>query len=211
MADTATTTPASHDDVRWLDADELLMWRSFIDAASTVLGSVEADMKRDTDGLTFDDYEVLVHLSESPEHRLRMAELSERLLHSRSRLTQRVDRMVDRGLLAREKCPDDKRGTFAVLDHLAYVDQEAGLSVGVKSIRDDDWWAPDHVPGRPMFPGALMIETAAQIASHDYSRYRLEGTSDRFVGFVMEAVESFDEAHLIRQRAQFEAELQKNC
>lgn len=131
MADTATTTPASHDDVRWLDADELLMWRSFIDAASTVLGSVEADMKRDTDGLTFDDYEVLVHLSESPEHRLRMAELSERLLHSRSRLTQRVDRMVDRGLLAREKCPDDKRGTFAVLTPLGLSTIEAA--------------APDHL------------------------------------------------------------------
>lgn len=77
----------------------------------------------------------------------------------------------------------EQRGTFAVLDHLCHVDKEAGICVGVKSIREDDWWAPDHVPGRPMFPGALMIETAAQIASYDYSCHRIDGNDDLFVGF----------------------------
>lgn len=78
----------------------------------------------------------------------------------------------------------EQRGTFAVLDHLVHVDIESGLLVGAKEIRDDDWWAPDHIPGRPMFPGALMIETAAQIASYDYTRNRLDDDGeDRFVGF----------------------------
>lgn len=78
----------------------------------------------------------------------------------------------------------EQRGTFAVLDHLVYVDQEAGIVVGSKQIRPDDWWAADHVPGRPMFPGALMIETAAQIASYDYSRHRIDPDGPtRFVGF----------------------------
>jgi len=78
----------------------------------------------------------------------------------------------------------EQRGTFAVLDHLAHVDREAGVVVGVKAIREDDWWAPDHVPGRPMFPGALMIETAAQIASYDYSKHRIDPEGPkRFVGF----------------------------
>ncbi|MGD2018952.1 MAG: hypothetical protein PVJ89_12595 [Planctomycetota bacterium] len=76
-----------------------------------------------------------------------------------------------------------QRGTFATLDHLAHVDEEAGIAVGVKAIRSEDWWAADHIPGRPMFPGALMIETAAQIASFDYSRFRVEGDEERFVGF----------------------------
>ncbi len=76
-----------------------------------------------------------------------------------------------------------QRGTFSVIDHLVHVDKEAGICVGVKSIREDDWWASDHVPGRPMFPGALMIETAAQIASYDYSCHRVEDKHDRFVGF----------------------------
>ena len=77
-----------------------------------------------------------------------------------------------------------QRGTFAVLDHLIHVDVEAGLLVGSKMIREDDWWAADHVPGRPMFPGALMIETAAQIASYDYSKHRINPDGpERFVGF----------------------------
>ncbi|MEM9379800.1 MAG: hypothetical protein AAGB93_07590 [Planctomycetota bacterium] len=76
-----------------------------------------------------------------------------------------------------------QRGTFAVLDHLCYSDQESGISVGVKAIRPDDWWTEDHIPGRPMFPGALMIETAAQIASYDYSCYRVKEGDTRFVGF----------------------------
>ena len=63
----------------------------------------------------------------------------------------------------------EQRGTFSVIDHLCHCDVEGGLLVGVKTIREDDWWAADHIPGRPMFPGVLMIETAAQIASFDYS------------------------------------------
>lgn len=109
------------DHVAWLDQQEMVMWRSFIDAASTVLGRIEADLKRAADGITFDDYEVLVHLSETPDRRLRMAELSDALLHSRSRLTQRIDRMATKGLVIREKCPDDKRGTFAVLTDEGYA------------------------------------------------------------------------------------------
>lgn len=78
----------------------------------------------------------------------------------------------------------EQRGTFAVLDHLVHVDPPNEVAVGVKTIRSDDWWAKDHIPGRPMFPGALMIETAAQIASFDYSKHRIEGDSEnRFVGF----------------------------
>lgn len=76
-----------------------------------------------------------------------------------------------------------QRGTFAVVDHLVHVDEDAGIVVGVKEIRADDWWAADHIPGRPMFPGALMLETAAQIASFDYSRFRREPDDPRFVGF----------------------------
>lgn len=94
---------------------------------------------------------------------------------------------IDRTQIAVDRATLDEylaqRGTFAVLDHLAHVDKEAGIAVGVKAIRSDDWWAQDHIPGRPMFPGALMIETAAQIASFDYSKHRVEGDDERFVGF----------------------------
>ena len=98
----------------WLDETEMRIWRSFLAATNSVVQPIGAGLKIDA-GLTLEDYEVLVHLSETPERRLRMSELSERLLHSRSRLTQRVDRMAARGLVEREKCDDDARGTWAVL------------------------------------------------------------------------------------------------
>lgn len=118
----------------WLDDDEMRFWRAFIAAWPTVLGPIEADLKDDAD-LTFDDYEVLVHLSEAPNRRLRMSELGERLLHSRSRLTQRVDRLASRGLVCREKCPDDKRSTFTVLTDTGFAVLEAAAPGHVASVR----------------------------------------------------------------------------
>lgn len=78
-----------------------------------------------------------------------------------------------------------QRGTFQVVDRIIYDDPKEGVIVGVKEIRADDWWATDHIPGRPIFPGALMIETAAQIASFDYSMHRIDSATvgQRFVGF----------------------------
>src|SRR5690606_32684985 len=83
--------------------------------------------------LTLADYEILAHLSEAPDDRLRMSELADAALVSRSRLTHRVDRLAARGLVAREACPTDKRGTFAVLT-------PAGRSTIVAT-------APTHVEG----------------------------------------------------------------
>ena len=89
---------------------------------------------------------------------------------------------VDRAELDRHLA---QRGTFQTLDHVVHEAPEDGVVVGVKTIREDDWWADDHIPGRPMFPGAMMIETAAQIASYDYTAHRTtpEKLGERFVGF----------------------------
>lgn len=72
-------------------------------------------------------------------------------------------------------------GRFALLDGVLHRDEEENLIVGWKDIRADDWWAPDHIPGRPIFPGALMIETGAQLCSFDYSLRT--GDEERFIGF----------------------------
>jgi DNA-binding MarR family transcriptional regulator len=66
-------------------------------------------------GLSTHDYEILVELSEAPGHRLRMTELADRTAQSRSRLSHQINRMETRGLVSREGCEGDKRGTFAVL------------------------------------------------------------------------------------------------
>lgn len=59
-------------------------------------------------------------------------------------------------------------GRFALLDGVARFSTEEPVSIGFKEIRDDDWWCADHVPGRPLFPGVLMIEAGAQLASWDH-------------------------------------------
>jgi len=63
-----------------------------------------------------------------------------------------------------------QRGRFALLDGILKFDGEKGLVVGFKDIRADDWWATDHIPGRPIFPGVLVCEAAAQLCSFDYLR-----------------------------------------
>lgn len=74
-----------------------------------------------------------------------------------------------------------QRGTFEMLDGILHFDAEGKLIVGCKDIRADDWWTKDHIPGRPIFPGALMIESGAQLCSYDYLR-RCSDPSP-FIGF----------------------------
>jgi DNA-binding MarR family transcriptional regulator len=109
-----STLSVVKDDTPWLDEQENLIWRSFLHASGLISRQLSDSLKAQT-GLTMDDYEVLVHLSEADPHRVRMTELSHQLLNSQSRLTQRIDRLAKRGLVCREKCPEDGRGTFAVL------------------------------------------------------------------------------------------------
>lgn len=104
----------TEDTPRWLDERELRAWRGWFEASTHIGQRVDSDL-RDDSGLTSDDYEVLVRLSEAPDQRLRMTDLANQVMNSPSRLSQRVDRMVNSGLLVREKCLDDGRGWFAVM------------------------------------------------------------------------------------------------
>lgn len=65
--------------------------------------------------LSLNDYEILVNLSESPGRRMRMSELADVTIQSRSRLSHQISRMEAKGLVVREDCRDDRRGTYAVL------------------------------------------------------------------------------------------------
>ncbi|MCZ6597161.1 MAG: beta-hydroxyacyl-ACP dehydratase [Planctomycetota bacterium] len=77
-----------------------------------------------------------------------------------------------------------QRGSFALLDGILHIDDDRRLAIGYKDVSGDDWWVPDHIPGRPLFPGALMIEAAAQLCSYDFIRRNPDWiTDDRFVGF----------------------------
>jgi 3-hydroxyacyl-[acyl-carrier-protein] dehydratase len=75
-----------------------------------------------------------------------------------------------------------QQGRFALVDGLLHLDLSTEVVVGYKDIRADDWWASDHIPGRPLFPGALMVEASAQIATYDFVQRRPE-LKDAFIGF----------------------------
>lgn len=74
------------------------------------------------------------------------------------------------------------RGRFALLDGVLHFAAEDEVIVGYKDIRAEDWWACDHIPGRPLFPGVLMIEAAAQLSSFDFMHRRPE-RPNTFLGF----------------------------
>jgi len=73
-----------------------------------------------------------------------------------------------------------QRGDMEQLDAIVAVDSEVGQIIGYKDIRADEFWAPGHIPGRPIFPGVLMIEAAAQLCSF-YTREYEKWTG--FIGF----------------------------
>jgi len=98
---------------RWLTDEEQRAWRAYIRLAQLLMRQLDRDLH--PFGLSMHDYEILVELSEAPRHRLRMTELADRTAQSRSRLSHQVNRMEARGLVSREGCEGDKRGTFTVL------------------------------------------------------------------------------------------------
>jgi DNA-binding MarR family transcriptional regulator len=100
--------------VKWLTAQEQQVWRRLIGIESRLHDRLDRDL-REAHGLTLGEYEVLVHLSEAGPGGLRMSDLADLLLLSRSGLTRRVDSLVKAGLVTRRSCPADGRGSMAQL------------------------------------------------------------------------------------------------
>jgi DNA-binding MarR family transcriptional regulator len=114
---------------RWLSDDEQQAWRATVHLSQMLLRQLDRDLV--PHGLSGHDYEILVELSEAPDRRMRMTDLADATSQSRSRLSHQVSRMETRGLVRREDCEGDKRGTFAVL-----------TSAGMDAIKRA---APSHV------------------------------------------------------------------
>ncbi|MBX6169814.1 MAG: MarR family transcriptional regulator [Thermobispora bispora] len=100
----------------WLTPQEQRAWRAHLAAHRLLF--LQLDRELQGTGLSLNDYEILVYLSESPGRRMRMSELADATIQSRSRLSHQISRMEAAGLVTRQDCEDDRRGTFAVLtDH----------------------------------------------------------------------------------------------
>ncbi|AXK36878.1 MarR family transcriptional regulator [Streptomyces armeniacus] len=101
-------------ETRWLDEREMAAWTGFLQASNRVARHLEHQLKEDA-GLSHPQYEILVWLSAAPDGEIRMTELAERLITSKSGLTYQVGQLEKRGLVRRRSCPTDVRGVLAVL------------------------------------------------------------------------------------------------
>jgi DNA-binding MarR family transcriptional regulator len=131
--DLAPTIRPARGRVPRLSAEQLAAWRTFLRAHARVTRRLEADLIVEH-RLPLAMYDVLVQLVEAPDHRLRMTELAERVLLSRSGLTRLVDRMEREGLVRREACESDARGLFAVLTDAGFARLRAASGTHLRGI-----------------------------------------------------------------------------
>ena len=99
---------------RLLAAHELAAWRGTLQVHAQVTQALDAQMRAEH-GMSVSTYEVLMFLGDAPGHRMRMSEIADQVLLSRSGLTRLVDRLVELGYVTRCAAEDDGRGSFAEL------------------------------------------------------------------------------------------------
>ena len=88
---------------------ELVAWRGLLRVHASLLKQLDAELEAEH-GLPLTSYEVLMHLADAPEHRMRMCDLADSVLLSRSGMSRLVDRLERDGLLCRAACTNDARG-----------------------------------------------------------------------------------------------------
>lgn len=97
-----------------LSEQHLAAWRNFLKVHATVIDRIDHGLVA-AERLPLLSYDVLIELYGAPDRRLRMHELAERVVLSRSGLTRLVDRLEAEGLLIRDRCGTDRRGAYAVI------------------------------------------------------------------------------------------------
>jgi DNA-binding MarR family transcriptional regulator len=98
-----------------LTKPELAAWKGMLATHARIVAMLDAELREEHE-LTLQEYEVLMNLTDASDGRLRMSELADEVLLSRSGLTRVVDRLERRGLVARMPAGDDGRGYFAQLE-----------------------------------------------------------------------------------------------
>jgi DNA-binding MarR family transcriptional regulator len=129
MSRPTTRTPTQ------LDPQELRAWRGMLQVHAAVTRALDAQMHA-AHGLSVSGYEVLMFLADSDGHRLRMAEIADRVLLSRSGLTRLVDRLVALGYVVRNACADDGRGSYAELTPAGLSAVEAARRTHLAGVRE---------------------------------------------------------------------------
>lgn len=137
----------------WQGSLQRRAWRPYIEASLLLETRLDEDL-RAAAGLSLMDYNVLLVLSETPAHRLRMGDLAARMVFSPSRLTYQVKAMERRGWVLRQTSPDDKRVSYAVL-----------TATGLETLHEAD----EH-----------HIETVRRVFTDDLDEHELHVLADVF-------------------------------
>jgi DNA-binding MarR family transcriptional regulator len=123
------------DEPRWLNEREERAWRSLMVMQDSLSEYIERQL-RTRCGLSNADYQVLAHLSETPEGRLRSLALGRAMRWEKSRLSQHLTRMEKRGLVRRERCQTDQRGAVVVITEQGRTLIEAAAPLHVADVRN---------------------------------------------------------------------------
>jgi DNA-binding MarR family transcriptional regulator len=143
-----TEKPPEATVVRWLGPDEERAWRSFQVMQARLTAAMARDLSAHS-GLSFQDYIVLVALTDQPTGQMRLLQLGNHLGWEKSRISHQVSRMMGRGLVEKRKCGSDRRGAFVAVTSRGREEIEAA--------------APSHLEAaRRLFVDRL---TPAQLAS----------------------------------------------
>ncbi|MDA0636980.1 MarR family winged helix-turn-helix transcriptional regulator [Nonomuraea sp. CA-218870] len=119
---------------RWLSSNEQRAWRTHLALHKLLMHRLDRELQEHS--LSLNDYEILVNLSESAGRRMRMSDLADATIQSRSRLSHQISRMEAKGLVVREDCRDDRRGTFAVLTDEGWDTIQRVAPVHVAGVRE---------------------------------------------------------------------------
>lgn len=119
---------------RWLSESEQDSWRAWLAMVRLLPVALDRDLREQFE-LTLPDYEVMVALSESPQRRIRMADLAEATFGSRSRTTHQIARMERAGWVTRQRCEEDARGQWAILTEEGWQLLVRAAPAHVESVR----------------------------------------------------------------------------
>src|SRR5699024_3053893 len=117
------------------EPDQQKLWRAVLGGTTVLMDKLDRDLRTAHD-VSMGEYEILVRLSEAPEHSVRMAELAAQVSHSRSRITHTIARLERAGMVSRGRCSDDGRGVCAELTAHGYDTLRAAAHTHVSGVRD---------------------------------------------------------------------------
>ena len=122
------------DEPRWLTPEHEQLWRRWLQLNALLPAVLHRELQADAE-LSLPDFDVLVHLTDSPEGRVRVSDLARGLSWERSRVSHHIARMERRGLVCREECRDDGRGAWVALSDAGRTAIEQAAPGHVATVR----------------------------------------------------------------------------